>query len=178
MTDLSADALLESLDLAPKKKKGNLVQTIAVVGGLTLVGLAAGGGVGYLLGGQAPAVEAPAEKPAAEAAEGETAAASETPSMAGDTIIPVEQILTNLSSPVGTQVRLELGLLVHKKDVKDPDLLASQVEADTIAFLRSLDIAQIEGVRGLLHLKEDLTERARLRSPAVAGVLVRSLVVK
>ncbi len=63
-------------------------------------------------------------------------------------------------------------------DKADPTLLASQIQADTLVFLRTLELAQIEGSRGLLHLKEDLLERAKLRSAAVEDVVVRSLIVK
>lgn len=174
MSDLSAEtlAILAGADPNAKKKSG-LLPTIATVAGLTVVGLAGGAGLGYLLGKPA---EAPAE-PVAAAEPADATDAQGLPAQ-GDVVLPLEPILTDLAAPAGTQVRMEVSLLLHAKDVENQTLLASQVQADTITFVRSLELAQIEGARGLLHLKEDLTERARLRSPGVADVLVRSLVVK
>ena len=57
-------------------------------------------------------------------------------------------------------------------------MLAAEIEADTMAFLRTVQLAQIEGSRGLLHLRDDLRERAKLRSPAVVDYLIRSMVAE
>jgi flagellar FliL protein len=43
-----------------------------------------------------------------------------------------------------------------------------------VAYLRTVPLAQIEGPSGFLHLREDLNERARIRS----GGKVKELVVQ
>ncbi|WP_062113416.1 flagellar basal body-associated FliL family protein [Aureimonas sp. AU40] len=198
MTDLTPEALAILAGGDPQAKKGGRMQTIAVVAGLTLLAGGGGAALGFLLKpapAPAPATETAASDPAAAAAHGEAkpgehsakAETGEGGSLANkeakgqpprETFVAIPAILTDLASPVGAQVRLEMGLVLRSEEKVDETVLSSQIQADTLVFLRTLELAQIEGSRGLLHLKEDLLERARLRSPAVVDVTVRSLVVK
>jgi flagellar protein FliL len=41
-----------------------------------------------------------------------------------------------------------------------------------LAYLRTLSLAQIQGPSGLLHLREDLNERVKMRSKGVVQELV------
>jgi flagellar FliL protein len=43
---------------------------------------------------------------------------------------------------------------------------------DILSYIRTMSLAQIQGPSGLLHLREDLNERARLRSKGVIQELV------
>ena len=203
MTDLTPEALAILAGGDPKAKKGGKMQMIAVVAGLTLLAAGGGAALGFLLKpAPTPAPDAstaeahPAEAPHGEAkptdgGHGESAKAEtgEHGSLANkeakgeppkESFVTIPAILTGLSSPVGAQARLEMGLVLRQEggEKVDEAALTNQVQADTLVFLRTLELAQIEGSRGLLHLKEDLLERARLRSPAVVDVTVRSLVVK
>ncbi|MBB3935569.1 flagellar basal body-associated FliL family protein [Aureimonas phyllosphaerae] len=178
MTELSPEALGMMPDGFAPPKKSNKAQTIGALLGLTVIALAGGGALGFLLKKDPPVVAAPpVEAPAAAAAAPSLAA---VPAGTKEVIQPLEPILTDLASPPGTQVRLEAGLLLSLSEDESVDqtVLASQIQADTLVFLRTLELAQIEGARGLLHLKEDLLERAKLRSTAVKDVVVRSLIVK
>ena len=204
MTDLTPEALAILAGGDPNAKKGGKMQMVAVVAGLTVLAAGGGAALGFLLkpaptpAPDASAAEAnPAElahgeaKPA-EGGHGEAASSKaetgEKGSLANkeakgeppkESYVTIPAILTGLSSPVGAQARLEMGLVLRQGEEKvDEAALTNQVQADTLVFLRTLELAQIEGSRGLLHLKEDLLERARLRSPAVVDVTVRSLVVK
>lgn len=190
MTDLTPEALAILAGADPNARKGGRMQTIALVGGLTVLALAGGAGLGFLLKPEpAPAPAAATETPAAAAADasaraetGEGGSLANAPAQNGaprESFVAIAPILTDLTSPVGTQVRLEMGLVLrHEGESVDEAVLASTVQADTLVFMRTLELAQIEGSRGLLHLKEDLLERARLRSASVVDVTVRSLVVK
>lgn len=203
MTDLTPEALAILAGGDPKAKKGGKMQMIAVVAGLTLLAAGGGAALGFLLKpAPAPAPDASAaeahpadaahgEAKPAEGGHGESAKAEtgEHGSLANkeakgeppkESFVTIPAILTDLSSPVGAQARLEMGLVLRQQGTEKVDeaALTNQVQADTLVFLRTLELAQIEGSRGLLHLKEDLLERARLRSPAVVDVTVRSLVVK
>jgi flagellar FliL protein len=195
MTDLTPEALAILAGGDQPAKKGGRMQTIAVVAGLTLLAGGGGAALGFLLKPApqpAPAAEAaPAEagahgeaKPSEHSAKAETgeggslANQEEKGKPPKESFIAIPAILTDLASPVGTQARLEMGLVLRSEEKVDETVLGSQIQADTLVFLRTLELAQIEGARGLLHLKEDLLERARLRSPAVVDVTVRSLVVK
>ena len=170
MTDLSGNALA-ILEGAAKPKKASPLPMIGVVAGLTLVALAGGAAVGLTLGRPAPAAPTAAPSPPEAAAP-----VAEDGPRAGDVILPIEPVVTNISSPVGAQVRLEASVLL--RGGKGDALLAAQIQADTLVFLRTLELAQIEGARGLLHLREDLKERAQMRSPLVADYIIRQLVAQ
>lgn len=182
MSDISADELAISVPVdAAAPKKGKLLPMIAAVGVLTLVAIGAGAGVGLLLGGKT-APEAPAAAPA-PAGGGEAAPAAEGEAAAGQDKVPnlvikLEPVVTNIAAPPTTLLRIEASLVIRPGEVDDPEVLAAQIKGDTLTFMRTLDLAQVEGARGLLHLREDLRERAQLRSPAVVDYLIQSLVAQ
>ena len=55
---------------------------------------------------------------------------------------------------------------------QNPDVMAGEIRQDILAYLRTLSLAQIQGPSGLLHLREDLNERVKLRSKGVIQELV------
>ena len=81
--------------------------------------------------------------------------------------------VTNLAAPPGAWVRLEAAIL---SDVADAELdrLAGEIATDTLAFLRTLSASDLAGAEGLRHLREDLGERAAIRS----GRRVRELIIE
>ncbi|WP_206455309.1 flagellar basal body-associated FliL family protein [Aurantimonas marina] len=93
-------------------------------------------------------------------------------------LIPLKPVLTNIYAPPRTWLRIEAALVLKDDGSVNPEVLAAEIESDTLAFLRSVQLAQIEGTRGLLHLREDLRERARLRSPAVIDYLIQTMVAE
>ena len=52
--------------------------------------------------------------------------------------------------------------------------LVAAIGEDIVAYLRTVSLAQIEGPSGFLHLREDLNDRARIRT----GGKIRELVVQ
>ena len=52
--------------------------------------------------------------------------------------------------------------------------MAAAISEDIVAYLRTVPLVQIEGPSGFLHLREDLNDRARIRS----GGKVRELVIQ
>ncbi|KAB0676517.1 flagellar basal body-associated FliL family protein [Aureimonas leprariae] len=180
MSDISGDALIaQALANAgagdKPAKKGGLLATAMPIAILTLVAIGGGAGVGWLVGSSSMERAEDALKPREEAVE---KAAAQEKGESPDEVVKLQSIITNIATPPQTVVRLEASLVVHKKEVENAEVLAGQVQNDTVAFLRTIDLAQIEGARGLLHLKEDLTERAKLRSPAVSDYLIQSLVAQ
>jgi flagellar protein FliL len=160
---------------APKSK---LMPTIAAVGLLTLVAIGGGAGVGFLLGGTAPA-PTPVAAADVEPTDGKAEiAASEPAPTAKSQIVKLEPVVTTVSSPAGVLMRVEASIVIDPEKVENPELLAAQVQGDTLTFLRTIDLAQVEGSRGLLHLREDLRERAQLRSPAVSDYLIQALIAQ
>jgi flagellar FliL protein len=89
------------------------------------------------------------------------------------TIVPLEPITTNLAAPADVWLRLELSLVLDQKQGAD---LPNVIHQDVLAFVRTLKLHQIEGPSGLQHFKEDLVQRAILRSDGhVKDVLIRTM---
>lgn len=171
MTDLTPEALAILAGGAPSPKGGRK-QAIAAVALLTVVAAGGGAALGLML---MPAAVPPAAAPEAQAADAPAPAAGEP---VQGKVVTLEPVLTTIAAPVGAQILLQASLVLDPAAAVDETTLATQVQADTVLFVRTLELAQLEGARGLLHLKEDLLERARLRSPAVTEVAVRSLVLR
>lgn len=169
---------------APPQKSG---PSIVVQLGLLVVLTLAAAGMGWLSGGmleQGEAGDAPANAghaaPAAdahgggggghgEAKEGEHGA--EAP--VNPLIVQLPIMTTNLAAPSEVWVRMEASLLL---DSPQPEELAGQIHQDLLAYMRTLKMHQIEGASGFRHLREDLKERAAIRSDGhVKDVLIKTL---
>lgn len=186
MSDLSGDALAASLIAgagagagaaggAKKGKLGKLMPTIGAVALLSVTAIGGGAGVGLLLGGgEKPVPVAVAGTQAAKA----SAKPAETDPRGPTVLLKLPPVVTNVSSPPKVLLRVEASIVFHEKEVEEPEILAAEIQSDMLVFLRTLELPQVEGARGLLHLREDLTERAQLRSPAIEDLLIQSLVVQ
>ena len=88
-------------------------------------------------------------------------------------ILLIDTITTNLAAPADIWARLE-GSLVF---TGSPDAMTAEaIHQDFLAYLRTVKLHQIEGASGYQHLKEDLAERARIRSGGTVNqILVRTL---
>lgn len=163
------------------KKKGGLVITLAVVLVLSLIG----GGGGWVVGGMlAPQIKA-AEEEAAANAEADAGGHGAQPDGHGEgeeeahvrpSLYPLQPITTNLSYPADSWVRLEMSLLFREKP---DDALADRISEDILSYLRTVSLQQIDGPRGFEYLRDDLVERARLRSEGeVTDVIFRTFVIE
>ena len=148
--------------------KGALIMTIVV---LTLLAAGGGGLVGKLI---------VAKLHGAAAAAPATAEAPKPAPYAGDTqVLELPPIVTNLAEPPEMRVRILAAIVFNKKDVDQPAILSAQMTDDLIAFLKTLTIKQLQGASGLQNLREDLNERASIRSQGkVREVVIENLVVQ
>ena len=159
--------------MADATKKGSMLGAVIPI----LVLTAAAGGGGALIGTQIVA----AAKSAAEKAAGGPEALKTPPVPAASTealkeLVPV---VTNLVSPEGTSIRLQTAIVYDKTDAPQIDVIATKVGEDVLAFVRTLTLAQIQGASGLQALRDDLNERAVLRSDGkVRELLIEMLVVR
>lgn len=140
---------------------------LAFLGGmLILTGFATG--AGGLAGMQVAARLAPAPK--AETAVG--------PSIKGGryaenaTLKPLPPIITNLANPTNTWVRLEASIVVEREAEGEASALLAGIAEDFVAFLRTVSLQQIEGPSGFQNLREDLSDRLRVRTQGKARDLV------
>lgn len=176
-----------------KKKGGGLVVTIVIVLVLSLI---AGGG-GWFLGksisdkfitqekkdeiakkaseeAAIAAAEAGGEKKGEKKKPGEDS----VPHLANaeNNVVALEPITSNLAYPSQSWVRLEVALLFGDK----PDeKTAEEVHQDIMAYIRTVSLQQIQSARGFEYLRQDIKERAALRTEGrVKDVMFRTFVVQ
>lgn len=91
----------------------------------------------------------------------------------------ISPVVTNLASPPGSWIRMEASLVTEQLNEEEASVLVARVGEDVVAYLRTLSPAQIEGPRGLQYLREDLNERAAIRSSGkVRELIIETLVVQ
>ena len=155
---------------APAKKSGGLMGFLVPVIVLTVV--AAGGGAmlgTQIVGGMHPA-GAPDAKPAGVAA-----------AQAPDTVLKeLTPIVTNLTgADSASWVRLQAAIVYAKADAPQMDLLAARLGDDLLTVIRTLTVADLQGASGLEILREDLNERASIRSDGhIRELIIETLVVQ
>jgi flagellar FliL protein len=117
-----------------------------------------------------PAVEAPSQKNVLGLAE-------ELPPTAS--LFDMPPIVTNLGEPRDTWIRLEASIVFDAKALPHPEVIAGEIAGDELAYLRTIALAQIEGPIGLQNVRQDLNERAVIRSGGkVTELIIRTLVVQ
>lgn len=160
----------EAPDNEQAKGKSGMVVTIAVVLVLSLVAA----GAGWVLGGVLAPQVAPQEEVADAAQDANTKETGGNPPR--QNVVPLEPITTNLSYPSENWIRIEVSLLFS--DTPDAEI-ADLIQQDILSYLRTVSLQQIEGPRGFQYLREDLRERAKLRSEGrVSDILFRTFVIE
>ena len=159
---------------ATAKPEGpTLVSTILAIVVLTGLSIGAGGLFGLQVlssVGKLPPVASKSETKAAEAPKGRF-----SDKVALHALAP---IITNLASPQNAWIRLEASIVLDG-EIPDTKGLAAVITEDMVAYLRTLSLPLIEGPSGLLHLREDLNDRARIRSGGkVRDLIVHTLIVE
>ena len=157
---------------APPKSGPSLVVQIGVL----LLMTAAALGMGWLSGGFLTAGKSGSEPDAHAAAatgHGESKGGHGEEAPASETVVPLPAITTNIASPSDVWVRMEVSIVL---DEPQPPDLPGVVLQDLLAYIRTVKMHEIEGASGFRHLKENLEERAAIRSDGhVKQVLVRTL---
>jgi flagellar protein FliL len=139
--------------------KGALIEFLVVA----LIG--AGAGAGF-----------EAMRPAASEAEKPKEAVVAAPPLG---VYDLPPIVTNLGSPQDTWIRLEGSLVFDPKALPHPEAMAGKIGEDLLAYLRTATLKQLEGPVGLQSLRQDLNERAAIRSEGrVRELVIRTLVMQ
>jgi flagellar FliL protein len=95
------------------------------------------------------------------------------------TILDLEPVVTNLADPPNTWIRLEAAIRIAPDYEGDKELLRREISEDLLGFMREVSLRHITGAAGLNHFKQDITDRARIRSQgAVSDLLLKMLVVE
>jgi flagellar FliL protein len=156
---------------APEKSGGSAVLTIVALFVLTLVAAGAGGFAGLRLFVKLSADIDNSIKG--------NAPSFDTKYAGNIALKDLPPIVTNLAEPADVWIRLQVSIVYDTKAVPKPDLLVARISEDTLAFMRTLSLAQLAGASGLQHLREDLSERAIVRSDGnVRELVIQALVVQ
>ena len=68
---------------------------------------------------------------------------------------------------------------MKEQSSKESEAMIAEVTEDIVAFLRTVPLEQLEGPSGFQHLREDLNDRARVRSKGrVSELIVQGLVIE
>lgn len=159
---------------APKAAGGmSLAENAVAFVVAALIATGVGGAQGFLTARPNPAPPAPSDVSTRSADAGKVPPTVEMGSM------DLAPVVTNLASPSDVWVRLEGTMLFEGKTLPHGEALANEISGDILAYLRTESLAQIQGVAGLEHLRQDLNERAATRSEGrVRELIIRSLVVQ
>lgn len=158
-------------DLQPRR--GNILQIAAAFLVLTLLAAGAGSMAGLHLAENVRAAIAEAR------GEDEGPPMPNPDYAAGMARHEVPAIVANLASPPDVWIRIESSIVFADAEIARPDILAGEIAEDMLAYLRTVSLAQIEGPSGLLHLREDLSERVAIRSNhSVRELIIETMVVQ
>lgn len=139
---------------------------------LGLVAAGAGGGMGIAIYGMA-------KKSAMAQAESAPAPEKVEKYASGERIYTLPSVVTNLKTPRDIWVRLEGSVIFTGTGEGSREELVQKIGGDIMAHLRTLKLSQLDGGPGLLHLREDLNERVRLRTGGQAReIVIHSLVIE
>lgn len=153
----------------PKKKSGTL---IAIVG-LTLLAIGAGGGIGMKLASTV-------EKAVTSREPDEPAVQTSEMRYSGDMVLlRLAPVIANLAAPSDTWIRIETAIVFPNGALANPDVAASEIGQDIVAYARTLSLSQLQGPTALQYLRDDLNERAALRTGGkVIELIVETMVVQ
>jgi flagellar FliL protein len=124
------------------------------------------------------AVPPPAPEPVVKA-DASAPGAPGAPAAGPTDLFEMPPIVTNLGAPKDTWIRLEASIVFDAKAIPHPETLADEIASDELAYLRTVSLSQIEGPIGLQNIRQDLNERAAIRSNGkVSELIIRTLVVQ
>jgi flagellar FliL protein len=93
--------------------------------------------------------------------------------------IELPPVVVGLSAPAGMWVRFEGAAIVEPMDAKTSQELRARLAEDFASYFAAMSLPEIEGAVGLKAVREDLQERARLRSEGkVKEVIISTLVAQ
>jgi len=125
--------------------------------------------------GQAVMVSQPAPPPKVEAPK-EKVAEAQKPKPSIHRLPP---IIANLKLPEGMWVRLDAVIITAEMEPKDALPLIDHVAQDTLNFIQTLSLNDLEGSQSLSNVRQDLFERSQIRSNGrVKEFIVTSMVVQ
>lgn len=166
------------------KKKSSFMSKLIEFLLVTLI--AAGAGVGLTAMNPPPTAPDPgaANKPppgklAPEKKPGEKTEAAVACGPGGPNMIDMPPIVTNIANPSDTWIRLEASLVFDAKTLQHPEVVAAEIATDELAYLHTVAVNELQGPIGLENIRQDLRDRAFVRSGGkVSDLLIKTLVLQ
>jgi len=94
-------------------------------------------------------------------------------------LLDLPPVVTNIGSPSDVWVRMEASVIFEAKAMPHPETIAAEIATDELAYLRTVTLAQLQGPIGLANIRQDLTDRAMIRSGGkITELVLRTLVVQ
>lgn len=141
---------------------------------LSLIALALGGGLGIIM--TKTVSERAVERYKAEIEK------KEAPSgpYAGDIELRrLDPVVANLAGSSNDWIRIEVAVVFPAGSAEKSVKLMAEYRQDLLGFLRTVNLAQIQGPSGLVHLREDINDRAKIRFKGdIKEIIIESLVVQ
>ncbi len=144
------------------------------------------GGVGVALTAMnpppTPAADPADQRPvklAPEKKEPVKAAAAADCGAPGPSLLDLPSIVTNIADPPDTWIRLEAAIVFDPKTLQHPEVVAAEIATDELAYLRTVSTAELQGPIGLQNIRQDLRDRALVRSNGkITDLLLKTLVLQ
>ncbi len=174
--DEESSVELKKEELAPKKSgSGSIIQLL--ISAVAVTAVAAGGGI-FL--GQKTAATIETTIALRDAANRPPEDHPVSLKYSGDMVLqPIEAVVTNLFSPADTWIRLETAMVFKNGSLDNPEITAAELRQDMLAYLRTVTMARLDGPSALQHLRDDLNERASLRTGGrVSELIIQTLIIQ
>ena len=151
-------------------KSGGKANLIVTAGALTVLAIIGGGLVGKLIVARLKDAIAPPTT---------TTTSTSLPYPSTVEVRELAPVITNLAPPTSSRIRLQVAIVYAKGAIEEPGLAAAQITDDIVAFLNTLTLVRLQGASGLQNLREDLNDRAAVRTQGkVREVVIETLVVE
>jgi len=145
---------------------GSLILFAGLLAALTLVGAGAGAYLGLQF---YDSIEKAATNKAAKHADVKI----DEQYVSAAHIVALPAIITNLAGDKPAWCRIESSVMFEGDAPPDATLLAVRMAEDMLAYLRTVTLAELASASAFQHLRDDLTERIRIRG----GEKVRQLII-
>jgi flagellar protein FliL len=164
------------------KRKPSFVSTL--IEWLVATLIAAGAGAAIAARNPAPpehplADKTPPGKLSPEIASSQKPKAAPVCAQGAASLIDMPPIVTNVGSPSDTWVRLEASIVFDPKTLAHPEVVAAEIATDELAYLHTVSVSELQGPIGLENIRQDLRDRAFVRSAGkVTDLLLKTLVLQ